>query len=87
MVENNNAELTEAYRFINHHGGQFIGVAVNVSFEVTGNISNAVNPGWRTALIDTVITTWVSFVSLSSLHVLTHFSSVALGTLPRRGMI
>lgn len=57
VVQNNNTALTEAYRFINNQGAQFIGVGVNVSFEVAGSVDNAVNPRWRTALIDTVITT------------------------------
>ncbi|TKA61915.1 hypothetical protein B0A55_11313, partial [Friedmanniomyces simplex] len=63
LVENNNTALTEAYRFINNQGAQFIGVGVNVSFAVAGNVSNAVNPGWRTALIDTVITTPWNFTA------------------------
>lgn len=57
VVENNNHELMEAYRFINNNGGQFIGVGVNASLATAGNPDNSVNPGWRTALIDTVITT------------------------------
>ena len=57
VVENNNSALTDAYRFINNNGGQFIGVGVNASLKVAGDVDNAVNPGWRTALIDTVITT------------------------------
>lgn len=57
VVENNNEALTEAYRFINNQGGQFIGVGVNASLAVAGDVDNSVNPGWRTALIDSVITT------------------------------
>lgn len=57
VVETNNSALTEAYRFINNNGGQFIGVAVNASLKVAGDVDNAVNPAWRTAVIDTVITT------------------------------
>lgn len=57
VVEDTNSALTDAYRFINNNGGQFIGVGVNVSMAVAGDVDNAVNPGWRTALIDTVITT------------------------------
>lgn len=61
LVENNNTALTDAYRFINNNGGQFIGVGVNVSKAVAGDVYNSVNPGWRTTLIDTVITTPWSF--------------------------
>ncbi|KAJ7037227.1 FAD binding domain protein [Mycena alexandri] len=61
VVENNNTALTQAYRDINNLGGQFIGVGVNVSKAVVGDVYNAVNPGWRDAVIHTVITTPWSF--------------------------
>ncbi|EMC98973.1 hypothetical protein BAUCODRAFT_65846 [Baudoinia panamericana UAMH 10762] len=57
VVQHNNSALIQAYREINNLGGQFIGVGVNVSMANAGNPYNAVNPGWRTALIDTVLTT------------------------------
>jgi len=63
VVENNNTALTEAYRFINNLGGQLIGVGVNVSLAVAGDVDNSVNSGWRTALIDTVITTPWNFTA------------------------
>ncbi|KAJ7720518.1 hypothetical protein B0H16DRAFT_1386764 [Mycena metata] len=61
VVENNNLALTQAYRDINNLGGQFIGVGVNVSKAVAGDVYNAVNPGWRDAVIHTVLTTPWSF--------------------------
>ena len=57
VVESNNAELTATYRNINDLGGLVIGVGVNVSKAVAGDVDNAVLPAWRTVLIDTVITT------------------------------
>jgi hypothetical protein len=66
VVEERNEDLTNAYRLINNNGGQFIGVGINVSMAVAGDVVNAVNPGWRTALIDTVITTFV----IHQLHIL-----------------
>ena len=57
VVQNNNSELTAAYRYINEQGAQFIGVGINVSQKVAGNVDNAVLPAWRDALIDTVIAT------------------------------
>ncbi len=57
VVQNNNSALTAAYRYINENGGLFIGVGLNVSQAVTGDVYNAVNPAWRDTLIDTVITT------------------------------
>lgn len=49
--------MTEAYRFINEQGAQFIGVALNASLATAGNPENSVNAAWRDTLIDTVITT------------------------------
>ena len=63
VVENDNEALTEAYRFINENGAQFIGVGVNVSLAVASDVDNSVNAGWRTALIDTVITTPWNFTA------------------------
>ncbi|KAF2724761.1 FAD/FMN-containing isoamyl alcohol oxidase MreA [Polychaeton citri CBS 116435] len=63
VVENNNEALTGAYRYINEHGGQFIGVALNVSHARAGDVYNSVNPGWRDCLIDTVITTPWNFTA------------------------
>lgn len=57
VVESNNTGLTATYRNINNMGAQFIGVGVNVSKAVAGDVDNAVLPAWRTTLIDTVITT------------------------------
>lgn len=63
VVENNNTALTDAYRFVNEQGAQFIGVALNASLATAGNPVNAVNPGWRNTLIDTVITTPWNFTA------------------------
>ncbi|KAJ7880121.1 hypothetical protein B0H13DRAFT_2542387 [Mycena leptocephala] len=60
VIENNTA-LTQAYHDINNLGGQFIGVGINVSKAVVGDVHNAVNPGWRDTLIHSVITTPWSF--------------------------
>ncbi|KAJ7053797.1 FAD binding domain protein [Mycena amicta] len=61
VVENHNTALTQAYRDINNLGGQVIGVGLNVSNAVIGDVYNAVNPSWRDTLIHTVIATPWSF--------------------------
>jgi hypothetical protein len=63
VVETNNDALTAAYRNITATGAQFIGVGLNASLKVAGDVDNAVDPGWRTALIDTVITTPWNFTA------------------------
>ena len=55
--EQKNQDLTDAFRSINENGGQFIGVGLNVSKAVAGDVDNAVLPAWRDASIATVLTT------------------------------
>lgn len=57
VVTENNEALTEGYRKITSSGATFIGVGLNVSRAVTGDVHNAVLPVWRDTLIDTTITT------------------------------
>ena len=58
VVEHNNTALTKAIRYIVDHGGAGFGaVALSVSEKVAGDVSNAVLPAWRTALLDSYITT------------------------------
>lgn len=57
VVEKNNKDLTQAYREITEDGGTFIGVGLNVSREVTGDVYNSVLPAWRDTLIATTLTT------------------------------
>jgi hypothetical protein len=66
VVETNNNHLTDVYRYITTTGGQFIGVGVNVSTAVVGDVYNAVLPAWRDVLIDTVITTPWDFYAPTS---------------------
>ncbi|KAL4804420.1 hypothetical protein BDV18DRAFT_30991 [Aspergillus unguis] len=57
VIINNNANLTAGYRHITESGATFIGVGLNVSKAVTGDVYNAVLPAWRDTLIDSTITT------------------------------
>ena len=57
VIQKNNDALTSAYRNITEAGAQFIGVGINVSKKVAGDVDNAVLPAWRETLIDSVITT------------------------------
>lgn len=63
VVANKNEALTDAFRFINDQGGQVIGVGINASLATSGNPDNAVNPGWRTALLDITLTTPWNFTA------------------------
>ncbi|PIG82789.1 FAD binding domain protein [Aspergillus arachidicola] len=57
VVETNNDGLTAAYRHITEDGATFIGVGLNVSKALVGDVDNAVLPAWRETLIHTTITT------------------------------
>ncbi|KAJ5806050.1 uncharacterized protein N7503_003652 [Penicillium pulvis] len=57
VVEDNNKALVHAYREITEAGATFIGVGLNASHKVSGDVYNAVLPAWRDTLIDTTLTT------------------------------
>ncbi|KAJ5052218.1 uncharacterized protein L3040_001977 [Drepanopeziza brunnea f. sp. 'multigermtubi'] len=58
VVQKNNPALQAVYRNLTEHGLLLGGVATDVSAPVkSGNISNAVLPAWRDALIHTYLTT------------------------------
>ncbi|KAL8952921.1 MAG: hypothetical protein Q9183_007364, partial [Haloplaca sp. 2 TL-2023] len=60
VVLDNPDGLAAAYENItNGRAGSFTSVALNVNRSVTGDVSNAVHPAWRTTLLDVIITTWV----------------------------
>ncbi|KAL8857197.1 MAG: hypothetical protein Q9178_006252 [Gyalolechia marmorata] len=57
VVVDNADGLAAAYANITNGAAGFVTVALNVNRSVTGDVYNAVNPAWRTALLDVVITT------------------------------
>ena len=58
VVLDNPDGLAAAYANITNGGAaSFSSVALNVNKSVTGDVYNAVNPAWRTALLDVVVTT------------------------------
>ena len=75
VVQNNNPALQTALRNITENGVLLVGVATDVSAPVTtGNVSNAVLPAWRDALVHTYLTTawnssapWSDMVHLADL--------------------
>lgn len=58
VVQDNADGLAAAYANITNGGAAgFSSVALNVGKTVAGDVYNAVNPAWRTALLDVIITT------------------------------
>jgi FAD/FMN-containing dehydrogenase len=57
VVQKNSKALMTTYRQITEDAATVIGVGLNVSREVTGDVKNSVLPAWRDALITTTIST------------------------------
>lgn len=58
VVQDNPDGLVAAFANITNGGASsFSSVALNVNKSVAGDVYNAVNPAWRTALLDVIITT------------------------------
>ncbi|KAL8968234.1 MAG: hypothetical protein Q9197_004986 [Variospora fuerteventurae] len=70
VVVENPEGLAAAYANITNGGAAgFTSVALNVNRSVTGDVYNAVNPAWRTTLLDVIITTnWNSTAPLSDME-------------------
>ncbi len=59
VVLDNPDGLAKAYANITNGGAAgFTSVALNVNQTISGEVHNAVNPAWRTALLDVIITTY-----------------------------
>lgn len=65
LIETNNDAVTDAFRIINENGGTLINQGLRAPLALSNNTdgTNAVNPSWRTTLIDVVITTPWSFTA------------------------
>lgn len=59
LIQHNNSQLTDAVQKITADGVTFVGIGLNVSSSVTGNIWNSVLPAWRTAAMTVILTTYV----------------------------
>ncbi|KAH8682945.1 hypothetical protein BGZ60DRAFT_368557 [Tricladium varicosporioides] len=69
VVVNNNDALQTVYRNLTENGVMLVGIATDVSGPTTrGNVSNAVLPAWRDALVHVYITTaWNSTAPFSEM--------------------
>ncbi|RDW65276.1 putative isoamyl alcohol oxidase [Coleophoma crateriformis] len=66
VIVDNNDELQVAFRNVTENGVLFLGIATDVS--APGNVSNAVLPAWRNALVHATLTTpWNSTASLEEM--------------------
>ena len=57
VIDNDNQALTSAIRNITTGNTLVIGVGLNASKKIAGDVYNAVLPAWREALIELVVTT------------------------------
>lgn len=58
VIEKNNTQLTEAIREITKDGVTFVGIGLNVSSAVVGDVWNSVLPAWRTAALSVILSTY-----------------------------
>jgi hypothetical protein len=57
VVLNNGKGVVDAFRFINEHGATVVGLGLNASSSANDTPDNAVNPGWRDAMVSLLIVT------------------------------
>lgn len=57
VVLNNGQDVVDTFRFLNQHGATVVGIGLNASSAANETPSNAVNPGWRSAMVSLLIVT------------------------------
>ncbi|CDM36385.1 FAD-binding, type 2 [Penicillium roqueforti FM164] len=71
LIQHNNSQLTNAIQRITVDGVTFVGIGLNVSSSVTGNVWNSVLPAWRTAAITVILSTdWPTGANLTKMKTL-----------------
>ncbi|OGE56470.1 hypothetical protein PENARI_c003G05330 [Penicillium arizonense] len=69
VIQQNNSQLTDAVQRLTADAVTFVGIGLNVSSSVTGNIWNSVPPAWRTAALS-VILNWPVGANLTEMKIL-----------------
>ena len=67
-VQEQNDNLTSAFRYINENGGSIAAIGFSVSETVTGDVYNSANPAWRDALMSVTVSTSASCPRATSLR-------------------
>jgi ABC-type maltose transport system permease subunit len=57
-IQQNNSQLTDAVQRITADAVTFVGIGLNVSSSVTGNIWNSVLLAWRTATLSVILSAY-----------------------------
>ncbi|EAW11671.1 FAD-dependent oxidoreductase [Aspergillus clavatus NRRL 1] len=71
VIESNNTQLTEAVKTITQDGVVFVGIGLNVSSSVVGDVWNSVLPAWRTAALSVLLSTdWPAGANRSTMKTL-----------------
>ena len=60
VIQENNDELTAVVRNLTQEGVTFVGIGLNVSAAVVGNVYNSAHPSWRDAALVVILTTCVT---------------------------
>jgi hypothetical protein len=59
VIQDSNDNLTAAIRKITGDGVGFVGIALNVSSAVVGDVYNSVHPSWRNAALSVILATYI----------------------------
>ena len=57
VVMNHGQDVVDTFRFLNQHGATVVGIGLNASSAANETPENAVNPGWRDAMVSLLIVT------------------------------
>lgn len=57
VVLSNGQGVVDTFRFLNEHGATVVGIGLNASSSANDTPDNAVNPGWREAMVSLLIVT------------------------------
>nr|ANM86569.1 putative FAD oxidase [Cladonia uncialis subsp. uncialis]AUW31352.1 putative isoamyl alcohol oxidase [Cladonia uncialis subsp. uncialis] len=69
VIQENNDELTAVVRNLTQEGVTFVGIGLNVSAAVVGNVYNSAHPSWRDAALVVILTTpWPNGAIISDME-------------------
>ena len=88
VIQENNDELTAVVRNITQEGVTFVGIGLNASAAVVGDVYNSAHPSWRDAALSVILTTCVTpFTSWVNYGFITDLSTPDPGLMVRTSLI
>ena len=88
VIQETNDALTAVVRNVTQEGVTFVGIGLNVSASVVGDVYNSAHPSWRDAALSVILTTCVTpFNSLGNYGFKTNLSTPDPGLMVRTSLI